>query len=128
LLSWIDLLAMGTKWSALIDIPSETRARKICNRLHKRLLDDPNTDIRIGYFWDKNKKKPKSYMFQYKKPDQIFARLDGYIREIYIKDNSINTITDDFKNTSTFLLKITIEERGLQQELKNQVINFYLSK
>ena len=70
---------------------------KIYNKLHKRLLDEPNTDIRIGYFWDKNKKKPKSYMFQYKKPDQIFARLDGYIREIYIKDNSINTITDDFQ-------------------------------
>ena len=81
----------------MTDIPSETRARKICNKLHKRLLDDPNTDIRIGYFWDKNKKKPKSYMFQYKKPDLIFARLDGYIREIYIKDNSINTITDDFQ-------------------------------
>ena len=34
-------------------------------------------------------------MFQYKKPDQIFARQDGFIREIYIKDNSITTITDD---------------------------------
>ena len=36
-------------------------------------------------------------MFLYKKPDQIFARLDGFIKEIYIKDNSITTIADDFK-------------------------------
>ena len=36
-------------------------------------------------------------MFQYKQPNQIFAKKDGIIREMYIKDNSINTITEDSK-------------------------------
>ena len=70
---------------------------KYYNKLHKRLLDDPDTDIRIGFFWDEDKIKPKKYMFQYKKPNKIFARKDNIIREMYIKDNSINTITEDLK-------------------------------
>ena len=70
---------------------------KYYNKLHKRLLDDPDTDIRVGFFWDGDKKKPKKYMFQYKQPNQIFAKKDGIIREMYIKDNSINTITEDLK-------------------------------
>jgi hypothetical protein len=70
---------------------------KYYNKLHKRLLDDPDTDIRIGFFWDEEKKKAKKYMFQYKKPNQIFVKKDGIIREMYIKDNSINIITEDLK-------------------------------
>jgi len=65
---------------------------KYYNKMHKKLIDNPNYDIRIGSFWDKERKKPKKYMFQYKKPEKIFANLNGYIREIYVQDPSVSDI------------------------------------
>ena len=68
---------------------------KYYNKMHKKLIDNPNYDIRIGSFWDKERKKPKKYMFQYKKPEKIFANLNGYIREIYVQDSSVSDILSE---------------------------------
>ena len=68
---------------------------KYYNKMHKKLIDNPNYDIRIGSFWDKESKKPKKYMFQYKKPEKIFANLNGYIREIYVQDSSVSDILSE---------------------------------
>jgi len=68
---------------------------KYYNKMHKKLIDNPNYDIRIGSFWDKERKKPKKYMFQYKKPEKIFANLNGYIREIYVQDPSVSDILSE---------------------------------
>lgn len=83
---------------------------KYYNTLHKRLLDNPNTDMRIGFFWDTEKKKPKKYMFNYKKPSNMIARLDGYIREIYVQDESFSVILDDYKKY--FYVSMTDYEKG----------------
>jgi len=91
---------------------------KYYNKLHKRLVDNPSTDIRIGFFWDKESKKPKKYMFQYKKPDQIFAKVDGYIKEMYIKDKSLSSITDDIKKY--LYVSITDYEKGMWVATKTE--------
>tara|TARA_B110000503_G_C7061785_1_gene377001 strand:- start:78 stop:947 length:870 start_codon:yes stop_codon:yes gene_type:complete len=81
------------------------------NKMHKQLIDNADYDIRFGLFWDKEKKKSKKYMFNYNKPNSIIAKLNGYVREIYIQDNSLSTIIDN--NEKYFYFSITDYNEGM---------------